>query len=218
MLQETKRPSKEMQVTIARQLCLDPSTVSNFFMNARRRSIDKWKEDPPPGMSIDDLDDEDFDEMEEADDYCTSPTSPQSTEEITRHHQHLATNNQITAVTTVTGPTILSTLSGHGATTISMQAQNPAGVEEEPAPVNTLQQVVQQQHPPGTTLTLTRYPDGTFKATPVSTSGVHNSHNTPTAVLLATANPAAVVQQLHPHQTTNNLVSHANLTSTSLDL
>jgi hypothetical protein len=34
-----------MQVTIARQLGLDPSTVSNFFMNARRRSVDKWKED-----------------------------------------------------------------------------------------------------------------------------------------------------------------------------
>ena len=48
-LQETKRPSKEMQVTIARQLGLDPSTVSNFFMNARRRSVDKWREDSPPG-------------------------------------------------------------------------------------------------------------------------------------------------------------------------
>lgn len=44
-----------MQITIARQLGLDPSTVSNFFMNARRRSIDKWREDDlslspcPPG-------------------------------------------------------------------------------------------------------------------------------------------------------------------------
>jgi len=43
-----------MQITIARQLGLDPSTVSNFFMNARRRSIDKWREDdgslsPSPG-------------------------------------------------------------------------------------------------------------------------------------------------------------------------
>jgi len=36
-----------MQVTIARQLGLDPSTVSNFFMNARRRSVDKWREDSP---------------------------------------------------------------------------------------------------------------------------------------------------------------------------
>lgn len=47
IFKETKRPSKEMQITIARQLGLDPSTVSNFFMNARRRSIDKWREDDP---------------------------------------------------------------------------------------------------------------------------------------------------------------------------
>lgn len=41
-----------MQVTIARQLGLEPTTVGNFFMNARRRSMDKWKEDQvdmPPG-------------------------------------------------------------------------------------------------------------------------------------------------------------------------
>ncbi len=36
-MQETKRPSKEMQVSIARQLGLQPTTVGNFFMNARRR-------------------------------------------------------------------------------------------------------------------------------------------------------------------------------------
>ena len=41
--QETKRPSKEMQVSIARQLGLQPSTVGNFFMNARRRLHDKWQ-------------------------------------------------------------------------------------------------------------------------------------------------------------------------------
>lgn len=45
VFQETKRPSKEMQVTIARQLGLEPTTVGNFFMNARRRSLDKWKEE-----------------------------------------------------------------------------------------------------------------------------------------------------------------------------
>ncbi|CAL4071874.1 unnamed protein product, partial [Meganyctiphanes norvegica] len=45
IFKETKRPSKEMQVTIARQLGLEPSTVGNFFMNARRRSMDKWKDD-----------------------------------------------------------------------------------------------------------------------------------------------------------------------------
>ena len=39
-----------MQVTIARQLGLDPSTVSNFFMNARRRSVDKWKDDRAEAM------------------------------------------------------------------------------------------------------------------------------------------------------------------------
>lgn len=46
--QETKRPSKEMQVTIARQLGLEPTTVGNFFMNARRRSMDKWRDEEPP--------------------------------------------------------------------------------------------------------------------------------------------------------------------------
>lgn len=32
-------------MTIARQLGLEPTTVGNFFMNARRRSMDKWKDD-----------------------------------------------------------------------------------------------------------------------------------------------------------------------------
>ncbi|CAB3381583.1 Hypothetical predicted protein [Cloeon dipterum] len=45
IFKETKRPSKEMQVTIARQLGLEPTTVGNFFMNARRRSMDKWKDE-----------------------------------------------------------------------------------------------------------------------------------------------------------------------------
>lgn len=31
-----------MQMTIAQQLGLSLTTVSNFFMNARRRSVDKW--------------------------------------------------------------------------------------------------------------------------------------------------------------------------------
>ncbi|OXA38518.1 Homeobox protein onecut [Folsomia candida] len=48
IFKETKRPSKEMQVTIARQLGLEPTTVGNFFMNARRRSMDKWKEENEP--------------------------------------------------------------------------------------------------------------------------------------------------------------------------
>ncbi|XP_065319674.1 putative uncharacterized protein DDB_G0282133 isoform X2 [Gordionus sp. m RMFG-2023] len=45
IFKETKRPSKEMQSTIAQQLGLDLSTVGNFFMNARRRSLDKWRDD-----------------------------------------------------------------------------------------------------------------------------------------------------------------------------
>ena len=51
--QETKRPSKEMQVTIARQLGLEPTTVGNFFMNARRRSMDKWKDEDPKAVGVD---------------------------------------------------------------------------------------------------------------------------------------------------------------------
>lgn len=34
-----------MQQTIAQQLGLSVGTVSNFFMNARRRSVDKWVSD-----------------------------------------------------------------------------------------------------------------------------------------------------------------------------
>ncbi len=33
-----------MQVTIAQQLGLDPATVANFFMNARRRGAERWKD------------------------------------------------------------------------------------------------------------------------------------------------------------------------------
>ncbi|XP_063706368.1 hepatocyte nuclear factor 6 [Culicoides brevitarsis] len=72
IFKETKRPSKEMQVTIARQLGLEPTTVGNFFMNARRRSMDKWKDDDPKSsqcgmspnsrqMEFDDDDDDDLD-------------------------------------------------------------------------------------------------------------------------------------------------------------
>ncbi|XP_050410814.1 one cut domain family member 2 isoform X1 [Patella vulgata] len=45
IFKETKRPSKEMQTTIAQQLGLEVTTVANFFMNARRRSLDKWQDD-----------------------------------------------------------------------------------------------------------------------------------------------------------------------------
>ncbi|XP_037613757.1 hepatocyte nuclear factor 6 isoform X2 [Sebastes umbrosus] len=45
IFKENKRPSKELQITIAQQLGLELATVSNFFMNARRRSLDKWVDD-----------------------------------------------------------------------------------------------------------------------------------------------------------------------------
>ena len=51
IFKETKRPSKEMQATIAEQLGLKVSTVANFFMNARRRSLDKYTEDTIPNMN-----------------------------------------------------------------------------------------------------------------------------------------------------------------------
>ncbi|CAH8480422.1 unnamed protein product [Heterobilharzia americana] len=51
IFKETKRPSKEMQSTIAQQLGLEISTVANFFMNARRRSLDKWQEDTSKASS-----------------------------------------------------------------------------------------------------------------------------------------------------------------------
>jgi nuclear factor 6 (one cut domain family protein 1) len=61
IFKETKRPSKEMQMTIAQQLGLEVATVSNFFMNARRRSMDKWK-DQGIGGDDDDEDEDDDDD------------------------------------------------------------------------------------------------------------------------------------------------------------
>ncbi|VDO21344.1 unnamed protein product [Haemonchus placei] len=45
IFRETKRPSREMQLTISQQLGLDPTTVANFFMNARRRGHDQKADD-----------------------------------------------------------------------------------------------------------------------------------------------------------------------------
>ncbi|XP_076151900.1 one cut domain family member 2 isoform X1 [Alosa pseudoharengus] len=45
IFKENKRPSKEMQITISQQLGLELSTVSNFFMNARRRCSDRWHDE-----------------------------------------------------------------------------------------------------------------------------------------------------------------------------
>ena len=47
-----------MQVTIARQLGLEPTTVGNFFMNARRRSHDKWRDGPEEMDDDQDADDQ----------------------------------------------------------------------------------------------------------------------------------------------------------------
>ncbi|CAJ0578462.1 unnamed protein product, partial [Mesorhabditis spiculigera] len=51
IFKETKRPSREMQHTISQQLNLDPNTVSNFFMNARRRGHDR-EDESGDGASI----------------------------------------------------------------------------------------------------------------------------------------------------------------------
>nr|XP_061835794.1 one cut domain family member 3-like [Nerophis lumbriciformis] len=42
IFRENRRPSKDMQITISHQLGLELSTVSNFFMNSRRRCPDRW--------------------------------------------------------------------------------------------------------------------------------------------------------------------------------
>ncbi|XP_068604851.1 hepatocyte nuclear factor 6 [Brachionichthys hirsutus] len=42
IFRENRRPSKEMQVTISQQLGLELTTVSNFFMNSRRRCTGRW--------------------------------------------------------------------------------------------------------------------------------------------------------------------------------
>uniref|UniRef100_A0A915EH54 Homeobox domain-containing protein n=1 Tax=Ditylenchus dipsaci TaxID=166011 RepID=A0A915EH54_9BILA len=51
IFKETKRPSREMQLTISQQLNLDPTTVANFFMNARRRGHDHRQQNNSSGGS-----------------------------------------------------------------------------------------------------------------------------------------------------------------------
>ena len=58
IFKETPRPTKEMQNTIAEQLGLEVNTVANFFMNARRRSHDKWL-DENGHSNLDDISDDD---------------------------------------------------------------------------------------------------------------------------------------------------------------
>ncbi|KAF7703611.1 one cut domain family member 2 [Silurus meridionalis] len=49
IFKENKRPSREMQLTIAQQLGLELNTVSNFFMNARRRCTSRWHDEHQQG-------------------------------------------------------------------------------------------------------------------------------------------------------------------------
>uniref|UniRef100_H3DQN1 One cut domain family member n=1 Tax=Tetraodon nigroviridis TaxID=99883 RepID=H3DQN1_TETNG len=51
IFRENHRPSKELQVTISQQLGLELSTVSNFFMNARRRNLNKWADEGRPSST-----------------------------------------------------------------------------------------------------------------------------------------------------------------------
>jgi len=71
-----------MQVTIARQLGLEPTTVGNFFMNARRRSMDKWKEDQTDSPSKS--------SSSASSSANTTPTSHTSTTTTSGQHIHVA--------------------------------------------------------------------------------------------------------------------------------
>jgi len=77
-------------VTIARPLGLDPSTVSNFFMNARRRSVDKWKDD---SLMDDDQQEDNLmdgmsdDECDDDDDMMSS--SDEMSQHANNHHYHM---------------------------------------------------------------------------------------------------------------------------------
>ncbi|XP_035284770.1 hepatocyte nuclear factor 6-like [Anguilla anguilla] len=51
IFRENHRPTKDLQVTISQQLGLELSTVSNFFMNARRRNLDKWGDERRPSST-----------------------------------------------------------------------------------------------------------------------------------------------------------------------
>ena len=84
-----------MQVTIARQLGLDPSTVSNFFMNARRRSVDKWKDErallgksthanAAADSDDDENEDDDFEEEEEEEEEAADSPQPMTTRQSSR--------------------------------------------------------------------------------------------------------------------------------------
>lgn len=91
IFKETKRPSKEMQITISQQLGLELSTVGNFFMNARRRSQDKWQE--------------------EVDNKCvttSTASAPKNNNSSTTNNSSDATSSDL--VSTPTTTTILTTI------------------------------------------------------------------------------------------------------------
>lgn len=113
-----------MQVTIARQLGLDPSTVSNFFMNARRRSVDKWKDDraeaaalaaagghPFDDSDMDGMDGMDMD-MDGMDDPSTPPPSLSLTSTATSrgHYEqhHHPTHPQVSIKATPTNAVLVT--------------------------------------------------------------------------------------------------------------
>ncbi|KPP64877.1 hypothetical protein Z043_116739 [Scleropages formosus] len=51
IFRENQRPTKDLQLTISQQLGLELSTVSNFFMNARRRNLDRWADEGRPSST-----------------------------------------------------------------------------------------------------------------------------------------------------------------------
>ncbi|XP_028837272.1 one cut domain, family member, like [Denticeps clupeoides] len=51
IFRENHRPAKDLQITISQQLGLELSTVSNFFMNARRRNLNKWIDEGRPSST-----------------------------------------------------------------------------------------------------------------------------------------------------------------------
>ncbi|XP_023700349.2 one cut domain family member 2-like [Paramormyrops kingsleyae] len=51
IFRENQRPTKDLQVTISQQLGLELTTVSNFFMNARRRNLDRWADEGRPSST-----------------------------------------------------------------------------------------------------------------------------------------------------------------------
>jgi hypothetical protein len=74
-----------MQVSIARQLGLQPTTVGNFFMNARRRLHDKWDDEE----DMDDLEDDPHGHAHGAlrQSETSSPHSTASADDQAQQHQ-----------------------------------------------------------------------------------------------------------------------------------